>query len=471
MIGKIALKGKGFRGLAAYLLRAGRGHIVAGPMAGPMAGRTPRELACEFGALHRLNPKLTKAVAHLMLSPAPGDPPLTEAQWHAIAERYIQGMGFSNAPWLAVVHQDTDHQHMHLIACRIGFDGKTVSDANDFRKSEAIVRKLEAEFGLQTIAAPEGFKPKPGTKEKKQTTNQGAPTMIDISATPPNPFDPADPQHATWPEPFEPGRDLAELAIVATTPSIVMPGASPAEQLTDVQRRNLRRAMVEDDYAQRMQTVLGDDLTRVYKHAHGATLYFKQSGRIADQGDRLTVMGGMDEKLAAQRVVTLACEKQWATITFTDSASFVERAMREALKQHLTVVASSRAQMDILAKVMAERQGGMGTAAGPALLPPGAVAGDEDILAPLHELDDLPLPPPWSRPTQAPKPTQPVAAPPAAPVVPIQIKEPPKVPPVGVMPRFLNLRERLQDRRQQQSPKTSGPSPAQAPKGPGPSRP
>ena len=105
MIGKIAPKGKSFRGLAAYLLRGGRGHVVAGPM----AGRTPRELAKEFSALRRLNPKLTKAVAHLMLSPAPGDPPLTDAQWQTIAERYIQAMGFGNAPWLAVVHQDTDH--------------------------------------------------------------------------------------------------------------------------------------------------------------------------------------------------------------------------------------------------------------------------------------------------------------------------------------------------------------------------
>ncbi len=70
MIGKIAAKGRSFRGLAAYLLRLGRGRIVAGVM----AGRTPRELSKEFGVLRRLNPKLNKAVAHLMLSPAPDDP-------------------------------------------------------------------------------------------------------------------------------------------------------------------------------------------------------------------------------------------------------------------------------------------------------------------------------------------------------------------------------------------------------------
>lgn len=473
MIGKIAPNGKGARGLASYLLRRGRGRIIAGTM----AGLTPRELSREFGALRRLNPNLTKAVAHLMLSPAPGDPPLTDTQWQAIAERYAEAMGYAKTAWCGVVHNDTDHQHLHIMACRIDIHGKTISDANSYRKSEAIVRRLERDFGLVAVASPTGIKRKSQSttqlSTKTSTTSEEPTTMSDshTPSTPPNPFDQSDPQHATWPEPFEPARDVAELAIVSTTPSIVMPGASPAEMLTDSKRRDMRRALVEADYTQRMQAILGDDLTRVYKHAQGATLYFKQPGRIADQGDRLTVLGGMEEKLAAQRIVALACEKRWETITFTGSGSFVERAMREALKQHMTVVASTAGQIDILGRIMAERRGGMGTAAGLAPLPPGAVAGDEDILAPLDELDDLSLLPPWSKPTKAQTPTQPVAAPPAAPVVPMAPKELPKEPPVGVMPRFLNLRERLQDRRQQQSPKTPGPSPAQAPKGPGPSRP
>ena len=455
MIGKIAPKGKSFRGLAAYLLRAGRGHIVAGPM----AGRTPRELAKEFGALRRLNPKLTKAVAHLMLSPAPGDPPLTDAQWQTIAERYIQAMGFGNAPWLAVVHQDTDHQHMHLMACRISFDGKTVSDANDFRKSEAIVRRLEFEFGLAAVVSPDGFKPKPSAKTNKKTTNhQGDSTMTE-NDTPPNPFDPSDPQHATWPEPFEPGRDLAELAIVSTSPSIVMPSASPADLLTDSARRNMRRALVEDDYVQRMQTLLGDDLTRVHKHAQGAMLYFKQPGRIADQGDKLTVLGGMEEKLAAQRIVALACEKRWVTITFTGSGSFVERAMREALKQHMTVVPNSPGQATILARVMAERQGAMGSAVGPVAT---MILPLDPALTILSELDELP-PQPWPKTAPTPKPVEsPADSPPAS-----LIPQPPMQPVLGVLPAYLNLRERLQSRRQRHAPATPAPTQPATPKKPG----
>ncbi|NHZ81572.1 relaxase/mobilization nuclease domain-containing protein [Massilia sp. CCM 8695] len=438
MIGKIAAKGRGFRGLSAYLLGSGRGRIVAGVM----AGRTPRELSKEFGVLRRLNPKLTKAVAHLMLSPAPTDPPLTDAQWLTIAERYIEAMGFGNAPWVAVVHQDTDHQHMHLMACRIGFDGKTISDANDFRKSEAIVRRIETEFGLAAVPSVDSFKPKSHARaiaQKKTTPHQGDHTMTDSTILP-NPFDPSDSQHATWPQPFEPGRDQAELAIINTSPSIVMPGASMAAPLTIKQAQNLRRAIVEDDYPLRMQTVLGDDLTRVFRHADGATLYFKQSGRIADQGRKLIVLGGMDEKLAAQRVVALGCERGWQTISFTGSGSFVELAMREALNQRLIVIAGDARQEAILAKVMAERQQGASAIA----MPTADYSDNDDIIKLLDELDVLPgqlLPQP-SKPTL---PIVHVVTPltiPASPAV-------PKPPQVGVLPRFLNLPERLQERREQ----------------------
>ena len=243
MIGKIAAKGRSFRGLAAYLLRRGRGRIVAGVM----SGRTPRELSKEFGVLRRLNPKLSKAVAHLMLSPAPDDPPLTDEQWQAIAQHYIGAMGFANAPWVAVVHQDTDHQHMHLMACRIGFDGKTISDANDFRKSEAVVRQIEAQFGLAAVPSPIAFKPKPSSRTQAKNTNEKEATTLGdttmIESTSPTNHDTANPRHTDESYPLEPGRDEAELALVNSTPGVVMPGASVAEPLTKKQGQDMRRAI------------------------------------------------------------------------------------------------------------------------------------------------------------------------------------------------------------------------------------
>lgn len=192
-----------------------------------------------------------------------------------------------------------------------------------------------------------------------------------------------------------------------------------------------------------MRALLGDDFTRAHRHAKGATLYFKQQGHIADQGSKLTVLGGMDQKLAAQRIVALGLDRGWKSISFTGSGSFVELAMREALRQQLTVVASDSRQQIILAKIMAERRGGMGAVA----LPVGAVPADQDIPAILAELDDLPAQP-GPMPSQPAKFTAPVAPPPAAPVNP-NPPDSPKPPQVGVLPLFLNLSERLQDRRSQ----------------------
>lgn len=467
MIANIAPKRKWLRALAAYLFRGGRGRIVAGSS----SGRTLRAFSAEVRVLRRLNPRLNKVIAHLMLSPAPGDPPLSDGKWQKLAEQYMLGMGFADAPWLAVVHQDTDHEHLHLMACRIRYDGSTVSDANDFRRSEAIVRKLEADLGLIAVASPERFRSRRGkhlrqrSRPKKGPQPQPQPqetTAMDDKPVPPNPFQPGDSQFETWPQPYEPGRDASELAASHSWANAQVPSASQADPLSQKARREMKRSLVEDDYESRMAKVLGDDLTRVHRYPHGATLYFKQQGRISDEGHRLTVFGGMDDWLAAERVVALGQERGWKSISFTGSPSFVEHAMRAALDARLEVIAKGDAQVEILAKVMGERRGGMGAMAGaaPQPIPLGAVPAEDGIDATLAELDVFPVLPrrpglptdqePLKSPTPERAPSMPLASP--VPVV------APKQLVVGVLPRFVNLKERLQELRQQTASRTQTPA-------------
>lgn len=464
MIGKIAPNGKGARGLANYLLRRGRGRIIAGTM----AGLTPRELSREFGALRRLNPKLTKAVAHLMLSPAPGDPPLTDGQWQEIAERYAEAMGYANTAWCGVVHNDTDHQHLHILACRIDIHGKTISDANSYRKSEAIVRRLERDFGLVAVASPTGIKRESQPRQQQTpTTSEEPTTMTDTTPTPPNPFDTSDPQHATWPHPFEPGRDAAQLALVEANPAIVVPSAQPGDTITDKSALAMRRALVEPSYEGQMRVIFGGELTRVHRHGNSATLYFKSPWRIEDSGHKLRVMGckASEAAQAAASIVRMAVNppKCWKSITFTGSDAFVLCAMREARKSGIEIIAVGLTQIEILAKVYAEEQGGMAAMAGPVTVITFPI---DPILAPLAELDDLPAQ------------TLPRTAPPLAPVVPPAVAPPAlpikalphdiKIPIVGVLPVFMNLRERLKDRREQRPPAKPDQTPAAPPKKPGP---
>lgn len=422
MIGKIS-KGRGFRGLAEYLLRDGRGEIVAGTM----SGRTPRELAAEFGQLRRLNPKLGRAVAHFSLSPAPGDPLLTEAQWQTIAERFMAEMGFDDG-WCGVVHRDSNHEHLHLMACRIDLNGKTVSDANDFRRAEAAIRGIERDFGLIAVPDPPRRKPKPTTT----TPTEGEQTMNDTTTPPSNPFKPGEPHGEVWPEGFEPGRDLAELGMLENIEGIVVASASVGEELPERRHRDMRRLTVEKHYEPGLRKLFGDELATVYKHPGGAVLYFRPGkGRIADAGSKLTALGDMPEHQAAIRIVAIAKSRSWPSITFTGSPKFVELAMREAMAHGMKIVAEGDDQAAILAKILAEKRGGMGAMAGPSI-------EDDPILAPLAELYDLPA---QTLPRTAPTPA-PVAPPPAFPE-----PQTPLPPVVGVFPAFPNLRERLKERR------------------------
>ena len=446
--------GSGFRGLAHYLMRWGRGAIVAGIM----AGRTPRELAHEFGLLRRLNPRLRKAVMHFAISPAPGDPEFSDAQWDYLARRFVEALGYDKSPWVAFVHRDTDHVHMHIMTSRVDLNGRTVSNFNDFRRAEQVMRDMEAELGLRSVpgthtpspsAVPKprrfGNQGQPNAKRRKPLDNkhEGDNTMDDNAITK-NPFQPGDPQYDTWPQSFEPGRDNAVAAFVEVHPEVRQNGAGIWPELEEKDRRNMRRRIVDRDYETRIRRVLGDDLTRVHKHADGATLYFRQRGELRDSGHTI-LASGMDEKLAAQRIVALGFERGWKVITFTGTGEFIEHAMREALDRNMTVNAKGAIQQAILAKVLSERQGGMGAMTVSAPLPVGAVAADADLMVPIIDLDD-PAPEPVPAVPQPVVPDVPTD-PPALGDKPPEVKAAPKA---GVLPMFMTFRERLHERRQQQ---------------------
>lgn len=146
MIAKL-VKGKGFRGVLEYDLQQEKGRILATNM----AGRTPRELATEFGEIHKLRPNIGKAVLHVSLSAAPGEK-LTDTQWREIGQRYLRGMGFTDNQYVITRHTDTEHEHIHIVANRITHAGGVVSDGQDYQRQETMVREIERDYGLQVVA-------------------------------------------------------------------------------------------------------------------------------------------------------------------------------------------------------------------------------------------------------------------------------------------------------------------------------
>lgn len=172
MIAKL-VKGRGFRGALEYDLTKEKGRVIDSNM----AGQTPRELAAEFGEIRKLRPNLGKAVLHVSLSAAPGET-LTDAQWCEIGQRYLHGMGFTDNQFVITRHTDTAHEHIHILANRITHTGEVVSDAQDYRRQEALMREIERDYGLQQVAPSIEAQRKAPTKgEIEQGLRTGQPSM------------------------------------------------------------------------------------------------------------------------------------------------------------------------------------------------------------------------------------------------------------------------------------------------------
>lgn len=149
MIGKL-IKGKGARGVINYVFaeldQKGEPRPRVAIVGGTFAGRNPRELAAEFGALHKLRPTIGKHVIHECLRLPEGDTEPSDKTWNAIAQMWCVEMGIDD--FVAVAHGDG---HIHIAASRIKRDGSVVSDQHDYKRSEAAIRKIELAFGLTVV--------------------------------------------------------------------------------------------------------------------------------------------------------------------------------------------------------------------------------------------------------------------------------------------------------------------------------
>jgi hypothetical protein len=110
----------------------------------------------QFNEVRRLNAKQSKPVMHITLSLAPGER-LSKQQLTEIANHCAEDLGFDKNQFIAVDHNDTEHQHFHIVVNRINFDGKTLSDSNSYKKISDFCRKMEKRFQLIQVLSPGKF--------------------------------------------------------------------------------------------------------------------------------------------------------------------------------------------------------------------------------------------------------------------------------------------------------------------------
>jgi hypothetical protein len=99
-----------------------------------------------------LHDTISKPVFHAVLT-FHRDEKLDTDQKVGLALKYLDGVGMVNTQRLIAEHFDARHQHLHLVANRIDFDGKPIHNFPEVLRSRDTVERLVREHGLVPVAA------------------------------------------------------------------------------------------------------------------------------------------------------------------------------------------------------------------------------------------------------------------------------------------------------------------------------
>ena len=160
------VRGNGFRGALDYIFdtqaqRQSESLKEPAIIESNMAGQNARALATEFGVVRQLNRRCKNPVWHVSLAFAIGEVP-TDEQLERIPALFIDKVGVQAGDgekgihseqnqWVAVIHRDTAHLHLHLLLNRINYEGQVCYCKWDKNRAQAACREIEQELGLVAV--------------------------------------------------------------------------------------------------------------------------------------------------------------------------------------------------------------------------------------------------------------------------------------------------------------------------------
>ncbi len=148
MIGKV-MQNSSFRATTQYVLTKESAELLGGNM----GSSTVDLLTAEFHMSQNLNPNIKRPVYHFTIS-LPHSEHLSQHQWLDLSRDYAQKMGLNpdENQYFVARHSDRQHQHIHIVASRISvLNGRAVETWRDRYRSQAVLRKLEREYGLESV--------------------------------------------------------------------------------------------------------------------------------------------------------------------------------------------------------------------------------------------------------------------------------------------------------------------------------
>jgi hypothetical protein len=117
---------------------------------------TASELAIQFNEVRRLSSRVEKPVMHISLRLAPGET-LSKDQLIEIAQACAVEFKFDQNQYVCALHKDTREQHIHIVANRVGYDGKAVTLTNNYRRMANFCLQMEKKYNLREVLNPRKF--------------------------------------------------------------------------------------------------------------------------------------------------------------------------------------------------------------------------------------------------------------------------------------------------------------------------
>lgn len=174
MKGNVAKTGRSFKNRVEYILKDDHDFICSN-MASDY--NNVSDLTDEFKTVSSFRQDIKKPVFHAFLS-LPKNEHLTDEQWQEIAKDYLKEMNIDieKHQYICVRHNDTDKEHIHIVANRIGLDGSVWLGQHSAFNTIAACERLEVKHDLTITQGLKGQKSEvsaPTKNEIEQALRKG----------------------------------------------------------------------------------------------------------------------------------------------------------------------------------------------------------------------------------------------------------------------------------------------------------
>jgi hypothetical protein len=116
-------------------------------------GETAEEISADFNDLQKYNERCTNNTISIVVSPTVEDgKKLKTEDWKQIVKDQLDGMGLdsSKRQYVAYLHKNKEHKHLHIYANRIDENGKAFNDKFIGKNASSVAEKIAQNREMKT---------------------------------------------------------------------------------------------------------------------------------------------------------------------------------------------------------------------------------------------------------------------------------------------------------------------------------